>query len=263
MIHRPKISVITVVYNGEKHLEETILSVIKQSFANLEYIIIDGGSTDGTINIIKKYESKINYWITEPDNGIYDAMNKGLAKASGEFVGIINSDDFYEPEALSIIANEVTKNPETDVFFGDLYILNKNLADKQLQTYKKGYKLNKGFSIWHPTVFVKNQCYKKYGSFDISFKIAADYELLLRLKKNGCFFKYINKPITNFREGGISYYHKKIKYERFRLQKMHTSCINAYWNLFWSIKTELLQSLFMKLLGEKKYHQLRYKYLYK
>jgi glycosyltransferase involved in cell wall biosynthesis len=260
---RPLISIITVVYNGKKHLEQTIQSVLNQTYTNFEYIIIDGGSTDGTVDIIKKYENQINYWISEPDNGIYDAMNKGLAQAKGDYIGLLNSDDFYESNALEIITNEIKTTPNTDVFFGNMFILNQNLQEKQLQTYKKGENLHKIFSIWHPTVFVKKECYKKYGNFDTNFKIAADYELLLRLKKQGCSFKYINKPITNFREGGTSYYHKKLKYERFRLQKMHTSCVNAYWNLFWSIKIEILQKIFMKILGEKRYHQIRYKYLYK
>ncbi len=261
--NEPLISIVTVVFNGEKHLEQTILSVINQSYKNIEYIIIDGASTDRTPQIIKKYKSKINYSVSEPDKGIYDAMNKGIKQAKGEYIGILNSDDFYEPDAVRIIAEHIKQHSETDVFFGNLYIINPELPDKQLQTYKKSKKFEKQFSIWHPTVFIKKQTYDTFGIFDTSYKIAADYELLLRFYKKGCRFFYINEAITNFREGGVSYYNKNINRERFRLQLAHTNIFNAYANrIIFSLK-ELLQKLFKFILKEKYYHKLRYKFLYK
>jgi len=262
-IHKPLISIITVVFNGEKHLEETIQSVVDQTYNNIEYIIIDGASTDKTLDIIKKYEQNISFWSSENDKGIYDAMNKGIAIANGEYIGLINSDDYYEPDAIEIIVNQINKHINTDVFFGNIYIINQYLSEKKIQTYKKGGNLEKKFSIWHPSVFVKKHTFEKYGNFDLSYKIAADYELLLRFYKKGCNFQYINKAISNFREGGISYYNKNLAKEQFQLQLKHTSYINAY---FFRIKykiTEILQKIFKFTLGEKKYHYLRYKYLYK
>lgn len=112
----PLISIITVVYNGEKYLEQTIQSVINQTYKNIEYIVIDGGSTDGTLDIIKKYEEHISYWVSESDKGLYDAMNKGIGVAKGELIGMINSDDWYELEAVEIMA-EAYKNNPTKVYF--------------------------------------------------------------------------------------------------------------------------------------------------
>lgn len=258
----PLISIITVVFNGEKYLEQTIRSVLDQTYKNIEYIIIDGGSTDKTLDIIKKHEQNICFWISEADKGIYDAMNKGIRKAKGEYIGLINSDDFYEPDALEIIVQKINEFPNTDVFFGDMYMINQHLPEKQLQTYKKGKKLEKAFSIWHPTVFVRKEIYNEYDLFDLSYKIAADYELILRFYKKDCAFHYINKAISNFREGGISYYNKNIIKERFRLQLAHTSFINAHINKIKYKITEFFQKVFKFILGEKKYHNMRYKYLY-
>jgi glycosyltransferase involved in cell wall biosynthesis len=262
MNYNPLISIITVVKNGKKHLEQTILSVLGQTYNNIEYIVIDGASNDGSVEIIKKYEKQLAFWISEPDSGIYNAMNKGITHATGEYIGIINSDDFYEPNAVKTIVNELQNNMLPDIVFGNLYMINPNLTEKQLQTYKKGEKLYKSFSIWHPTVFVKKESYNQWGNFNEAFKLAADYELLLRFNKNGAAFKYINKTIANFREGGQSYYNNILKKERFRIHKMHTSCINAYFNLILSTFTEILQKIFMKIIGIKRYHYLRYKFLY-
>ena len=263
MSNNPLITIITVVYNGEKHLEQTIQSVINQSYKNIEYIIIDGNSTDKTLDIIKKYEKNIDFWVSEPDKGIYDAMNKGIKKARGEYIGLLNSDDYYEQNAVELVVNQINKNAQTDVFFGNIYLINYHLPEKQLQTYKKGKKLEKTFSIWHPTVFVKKTTYEKYGYFDQTYKIAADYELMLKFYKKRCKFFYINEVITNFREGGFSYYNSNLTKERFRLQLVHTNFFNAHFNKIKFKIIEFLQKTLIFILGEKKYHNLRYKYLYK
>jgi len=255
-------SIVTVVYNGEKHLECAIQSIINQTYKNIEYIIIDGGSTDNTLQIIKKYDSTINHWISEPDNGIYDAMNKGIKKATGDYIGILNSDDFYEPDALQIMVDEIKKAPEADILFGDLFMINEYLSEKQLQTCMRGKNLENGFSIWHPTTFVRREVYNKFGLFDTSYKIAADYELLLRFRKRKCHFKYINQAITNFREGGISSYNFLVIQETDQLLRTHTGWSNAVKVKYRKLLVYILQKIFMFLLGQKRYHQITYKYIH-
>lgn len=259
--NKPLISIITVVYNGEKYLEQTIQSVLNQTYTNIEYIIIDGKSTDKTLDIIKKYDNEISFWSSEPDKGIYDAMNKGIKKADGDYIGILNSDDYYELNAVEHIVNEISKFPDADVLFGNIYKLNMYFPEKILQNNMKGTNLTKGFSIWHPTTFVKQQIYTKHGLFDTSYKIAADYDLLLRFYLKNCKFQYINKVITNFREGGMSDYNNGTAQEQFRIHREHTTLWNAHFAKIKLQIKELLQKLFKKLLGKKNYHSIRYKFL--
>ncbi|MBK3333194.1 glycosyltransferase [Persephonella atlantica] len=210
----PLVSVITVVYNGERYIEGTIQSVINQTYPNIEYIIIDGGSTDRTIDIIKNYEDYIDYWISEPDNGIYDAMNKGLESATGDIIGFLNSDDFY---ASNNTIEKVVKEfiaQKVDSVYGDLIYVNSKDTSKIIRYWKsKPYKrglFKKGWHPPHPTFFVKKEVYEKYGVFNLKFKIAADYELMLRfLEKYQISSSYISEVLVKMRIGGKS--NKNIK----------------------------------------------------
>ena len=174
---KPFFSIITVVYNSEKYLEETIKSVFNQSFKNFEYIIIDGGSSDGTYRIIKKYEKKIDYWISEKDNGIYDAFNKGMMVAQGEFIGIINSDDKYKKNSLKIIYNHLRKNQALDFIFGSV---------KKHWGILHGYRPEKIYYSWgfyssHSTgFFIKRKSAKKVGLYNLKYKFHADYDFFYR-----------------------------------------------------------------------------------
>ncbi|MCI5188905.1 MAG: glycosyltransferase [Candidatus Electrothrix sp. AS4_5] len=200
---KPLITVITVVFNGAEHLEETILSVIDQTYDNVEYIIIDGGSTDGTLDIIRQYEHAVDYWVSEKDGGIYDAMNKGISLAFGKIIGLINSDDWYELSTLSEIAN----NNEVDkyIFHGDMNIY-KDGEYYYTQIFPGRFNsIKKGMILSHPAMFVGRNVYKKYGCFDTSYRVAADWDLALRLYRAGCTFLYAKKIFSNFRIGGISY----------------------------------------------------------
>ena len=203
----PKISIITVSYNAAKTIEQTILSVINQTYNNIEYIIIDGGSTDGTVEILKKYEDKIAYWVSELDNGIYDAMNKGIDIANGEIVGIINADDWYEKNAIEISVNSLLKDEELDGICGDIFIYmecSKCTLVKRICSSTSLNLLKNGMTIMHPTVFLKKSFYDKYGKFDTKFRIAADYDLMLRASLKGANIKYIPMIISHFRLGGTS-----------------------------------------------------------
>ncbi len=199
----PKISVITISYNAEKTIEDTINSVLSQNYNNLEYIIIDGGSTDKTVEIIKKYESKITYWVSEKDNGISDAFNKGIKVATGDIVGIINSDDQYLPGALKAIANNYEEN--IDVYRG-IELLYDSLNDVQYE-YKPSMKFRVipiKINVTHSATFVSKKAYEKYGVFDTNFKIAMDLDLLRRFYWKGAKFKKVDFVLSRFNSGGIS-----------------------------------------------------------
>ena len=199
MENSPLVSIITIVYNGEKYIENTILSVINQSYKNLEYIIIDGGSTDNTVSIIKKYQDQITSWISEKDKGISDAFNKGIEKATGKIIGILNSDDWYEVNTIQQVVEHIK---EYDIVYGDLRLFKKEKIDFVL----KGdhHLLDQHMTVNHPTVFIKKEIYQKYGLFDDAYVCAMDYDLMLRLKVNGCSFKYIPTVLANMRWLGNS-----------------------------------------------------------
>jgi glycosyltransferase involved in cell wall biosynthesis len=201
---KPLITVITVVFNGEKYLENTILSVINQTYDNVEYIIIDGGSTDGTIDIIKKYEERLDYWISESDDGIYDAMNKGVSLCSGDIIGLINADDWYEIEAILIIANKFITNSGA-ILHGSMNIIKENKFYYTAKPALNLSSLKKGMIINHPTVFVPSSLYKKYGFFSTDYKIASDWDLMLKFYCRGVNFLFIDIILANFRLGGASY----------------------------------------------------------
>ena len=197
-----KVSIITVCLNSEKTIERTIKSVINQTYPNIEYIIIDGKSTDGTLDIINKYNDKISILASERDKGIYDAMNKGLKLATGELIGIINSDDWYEPDAVENIVNTFLEDRTAQLFYGNMNVYDK---DKFIRTrYRSPLKeLHTSTAIPHPTVFIKSEVYKRY-MFNTKYKIGADHDLMLKLYSKKYEFRYVNKIIANYRIGGYN-----------------------------------------------------------
>lgn len=200
---KPILSIVTVVYNGDKYLEQTIESVLSQNcFDDIEYIIIDGGSTDRTIEIIKKYESKLSYWRSEPDKGIYDAMNKGVKAASGRYVGMINADDYYAPNSLSQLIEEC-KSGDADVIYGDMNIVDVETNEVVYKRKPKSWKLYIDMNLNHPATFIKTELCK-LNLYSTKYKIASDYHLLLILKKQGKHFKYISNVFAFMRNGGVS-----------------------------------------------------------
>lgn len=196
----PLISIITVSFNSADTIERTIRSIINQTYPNIEYIIIDGGSTDGTVDIIKKYASKISYWCSEPDKGIYDAMNKGALKATGEYIQYINSSDtIYNNTTTEEIVKELNN---IDVIYGDL-VVEKEIGKFHL-TPATLSEFTHRFPIFHPSTWVKREVLLNY-MFDTQFKIAADFNLLRELYFNQKTFKYIPRIFTIFEgQNGIS-----------------------------------------------------------
>lgn len=205
-----KISIITVCYNSEKHIENAILSVLNQSYSNIEYLVIDGGSKDATIKIINKYKDSISTFVSAPDNGIYDAMNKGLSLATGDVIGFLNSDDFYSDRESVKKAMEVfNRETNIDCVFANVNYVNEDKPDKIVRRWVSGeYKarsFKRGWHPAHPTFWVKKEIYKKFGVFDPSFKLAADFEIMLRfLEKYKITNIYINEPLIHMRLGGAT-----------------------------------------------------------
>lgn len=205
-----KVSIITVCLNSSSTLEYTINSVLSQTYSDIEYIIIDGKSVDNTIDIINKYKNKISYFISEKDNGIYDAMNKGIRISSGDLVCILNSDDFYcEKTTIDCVVHHLRLNPESDACYGNLKLVsNKNInLVKRLWIpgifNKENYKY--GWMIPHPCLFVKKSIYQKIGLFRTDFSTAADYEFMFRtFFVNSFIATYIPKFLVAQRVGGAS-----------------------------------------------------------
>lgn len=204
-----KFSVITVCYNSGRTLKSTIDSVLNQSYLNIEYIIIDGASTDNTLEIIKSYESDKIKLISEPDCGIYDAMNKGISIASGEIIGILNSDDFYSNEFIVQKIVERFKTSKASCVFGDIVYVDQTDIAKIVRHWKSSpYTLSKFKSGWsppHPSFFVLSSAYRNYGNFDNSIKLSADFDLMLRfLEVYKLDSSYIPEVCVCMRTGGAS-----------------------------------------------------------
>ncbi|MCL2051427.1 MAG: glycosyltransferase [Lachnospiraceae bacterium] len=203
MEDKPKVSIITICLNSEKTIKDTLLSVLGQTYEQIEYLIIDGKSTDGTLNIINDFVPLFNgrlKIISEKDTGIYNAMNKGIRKASGEIIGIINSDDFYEPDAVRSAVN-VLDTSKCQIAYGPMRYIKKNRPDwiSDFHHDKLPFVM-----ISHPACFVTRKAYGLNGLFDEKYRIAADYDLMLRNYLNKSEFIKIEKLMANHRLGGIS-----------------------------------------------------------
>jgi glycosyltransferase involved in cell wall biosynthesis len=201
---KPIISIITVVLNDKKNIENTIKSILEQNYKNIEYIVIDGGSTDGTVEVINKYKDKINYWISEKDRGIYDAFNKGLEKVQGDLVGFVNSGDLLTLKSLEYLVDYYKKYPNKDFFFGSV---------KKHWGILHGYKKWKIYFTWgfyssHSTgFFIKKEAAKKIGKYNLKYKYSADYDYFYRMiikhKLQGIGTKK-NELFGIFQRGGFS-----------------------------------------------------------
>lgn len=240
-----KISIITVSFNSAKTIEKTIQSVLDQTYDNVEYIIIDGNSNDDTVTIIKKYENNITKVISETDQGLYDAMNKGIKLASGDIIGILNSDDtFYNNDVLTDIANFHSKN-NIDASIGNI-VQHKN--GKIVRVYNsnnwKPEKLKVGFMPPHPSIFFKKELFEKFGYYRLDFISGADYELVTRFfLKNNLTYKYSEITTTSMSTGGISSSgfksYRLISSEIIRLLKMNElsfSSFKIHFRIVWKIK---------------------------
>jgi glycosyltransferase involved in cell wall biosynthesis len=197
-----KISIITITYNSEATLEDTIKSIAMQHYDNLEYLIIDGGSTDGTLDIVRRYPNVVTKWISEPDHGISDAFNKGIRLATGELIGIINSDDMLTDNSLNIIAQNI--QPDTEVIYGNAIMFGNGQKPYRLKPDSDLNEFYKSMAVIHPSTFVKKEAYSQYGDFKCCYKCCMDRELLLRMFSRGAKFQYIPEDLAKMRLGGVN-----------------------------------------------------------
>lgn len=208
-MNKPKFSIITVCFNSEKTIEDTLLSVISQTYSNIEYIVIDGKSTDETLAIINKYKDNIATIVSEKDNGFYDAINTGINYATGEYVAILNSDDFYlSTTVIEDIVNLFIKS-NADAVYGDLQYVDRFDTNTITRNWiSKNYVEGMFYKGWmppHPAFFVKKSCYDKFGKFNLQLKSAADYELMLRfIHVNKIKVAYLPQVLIKMRVGGMS-----------------------------------------------------------
>lgn len=205
-----KISIITVVYNNDKTIRDAMQSVLGQTYKNIEYVIIDGGSKDNTVNLINEYKEKLGYFVSEKDSGLYDAMNKGILACTGDVIGILNSDDLYQDShVIKDVMDQFNNDPELDILYGNLVYVksddtNKVVRNWKSKSYYKNFFENANVPP-HPSLFLKSEVYKSAGLFDLQYKLAADYELMLRIfKKHNFKSKHINKLIIKMRLGGAT-----------------------------------------------------------
>jgi glycosyltransferase involved in cell wall biosynthesis len=197
----PKVSIITISYQAEETLSRAIQSIVDQSYDSIEYIVIDGGSTDKTSSIIKKNEDHISFWVSEKDKGISDAFNKGLAQCHGEIVGILNADDWYDKDTVQNVVDSFSKE-DADLVCGSI-----GMWKDGKKVYDIGPNLNKlceRMSIAHPATFVKKDVYQNVGGFNLNLKTAMDYDFILRCYKKDFRFKIDSKIFVNMSDGGVS-----------------------------------------------------------
>jgi glycosyltransferase involved in cell wall biosynthesis len=247
-INDPLISIVTIVFNDVQSIEQTMLSVINQSYKNIEYIVIDGGSNDGTVDIIKKFDNNINYWCSEPDKGIYDAMNKGIDRASGEWIIFINSGDRFYNE--SVLSNVFSQNHTADVLYGDT-MMHYEYGNIVLVPHKLQL-IEKHMIFAHTSTFTRTKLMKEH-KFNCKYRIAADDDFFYMIYKSGYKFEYIPICVSYFdrTDTGISKSYPKIAKQESDI--IRGKSINFVWNINFYINyyTGLLRSYISSLLPEE------------
>jgi len=248
-----KLSIITSVYNNQETIKDAIDSVLGQTYKNIEYIVVDGGSSDGTVDIVKSYGDKINKFVSEKDKGIYDGLNKGIALATGDVIAFLHSDDLYESDSVvQIIAREFEVYSSLDGIYGDLIYTHKDDTSKVLRYWKSRdfdtSLLAKGWMPAHPTFFLKREVYERFGGFDISFRISADYDFMLRVLKSGIKVKYLPNVLYKMRVGGESNKSLKniVQKSREDLRALRKNAFNGVWSLIGKNLSKIGQFIFKK-----------------
>jgi glycosyltransferase involved in cell wall biosynthesis len=246
-----KISIITVCYNSEKTIEETIRSVVKQTYQNIEYIIIDGASNDKTLEIIEKYKNKIATLISEKDDGVYNAMNKGIKAATGDLLFFLNADDVFINELVVEKFAEEAGKTDAGILLGNILMLNKYTGELY---YEKQEHIDKiqliNSTVFHPASFFRKEVFEKYGNYNENYKIVSDYEWYVKYFLNGGDYKYVDSPISIFSLGdGLSsnsQQNNNHKHERIMVQQ-------KYFSAFELQQTKIIKALFPRKINKIKF----------
>lgn len=243
----PQISVIVVTFNSVKYLKGAIESFLKQDYANKELVIIDGGSKDGTVDIIKQYEKQIGYWCSEPDKGIYDAMNKGWRRASGEYMLYLGCDDRLLDGALSALGDKANG---ADLVFGDVKCLHAGGVVRERVTTTDFDVIRKHAIFSHQSLIMKRSVFEKYNGFDCSYRVLADYHLILRAYLGGAKMQYVHQFISLFNMGGVSGFTYRSDKEKLRIHTELKSipCPRLYYVFNVCMKTlQIIKNKWLKL----------------
>jgi glycosyltransferase len=204
-----KVTIVTVSFNSARTIADTLRSVAGQAYGDIEHIVIDGGSRDATASIVRQHGQRVSRFVSEPDKGIYDAMNKGLAFATGEFIGYLNADDTYAGDSVVSRVAEAAARAPVDAIFGDLVYVDEKEGERVIRRWRAGAfsmgRLRRGWMPPHPTLFVRTALLREIGGFNTGFRVAADYDCVLRLfARNGLRVAYIEKELVRMRLGGVS-----------------------------------------------------------
>ncbi len=247
----PRVSIVTVVYNGASYLEEAIRSVIAQR--DCEYIIIDGGSTDGTVELIERYQQHVDHWVSEPDGGIYDAMNKGIAAARGQLIKLLNADDVLEPGAVAAAIAAADRAEAPVVVKSPLEVIDASGAVLKRLSPGQGSPLA---SILHPSWFVDRRLYERFGLYRTDLRIAADYEMYLRLRQAEVRFIDLPMPLARFRSGGASAGFDGV-WETYEIHRRYFGRATAMRHFLRHAAAKLRSRALIGLLGEQRMYELR------
>lgn len=243
------VSIVTVVYNNVSQIRGAIQSVLSQNYKNLEYIVIDGNSSDGTQEILEEFRSKISLLLIEPDKGLYDALNKGIRESKGDVIGFLHSDDYFSNNNVIEDIVERFESEKVDVVYGDLDYVNNQANNSIIRHWRAGIfskrKLHYGWMPPHPTFYARRDIYKSFGGFNLNYKIAADYDCMLRILLQDISVSYIPKVFVKMRVGGksnrnISNIFRK-SYEDYLVMKKHR--IGGILTLIWKNLSKLEQFL--------------------
>jgi glycosyltransferase involved in cell wall biosynthesis len=261
----PLVSVVTVVLNGAEHLEQAITSVLEQEYPNTEYVVVDGGSGDRTLDILRKYSDRIEYWVSEPDRGIYDAMNKGLRLANGELVGLLNADDFYEPGALEKVVACYLEKGVPAIYYGDNLVLQEDLGLSYL--HRANLRCWLGMSIYHQAMFVHRDVYSRLNGYSTAYRFAGDYDFLLRAFERGLPFLPVGGCLVNYRNTGLT--SRNYRASLAEAKRINRRCFGAFSRrhaaylvrYYKALAVHGLESLMLRLLDRRTANRLKSIYM--